>query len=194
MYRVYLLPSNHFTFPLFRFVGPPPHATLLIVLWIVQCLAAVSIGLGFKLRCSASLFLVLYTYFFLLEATYYNNHFYLIIVLASAFVVTSADSFARIDLVAFFKDISKPGPDLYNMLYKGEEYHESDGETSDVEDSVAHSAGNDHSQTVPRWQLLLFQFQILVVYFYAGVAKTSDDWLHGLPYFHIFGTCMTLIL
>lgn len=30
---------------------------------------------------------------------------------------------------------------------------------------------------VPRWQLLLFQFQLGIVYFYGGVAKINSDWL-----------------
>lgn len=35
--------------------------------------------------------------------------------------------------------------------------------------------------TIPRWVLLLFQFQIGLVYFFGGVAKINYDWLHGFP-------------
>lgn len=36
-------------------------------------------------------------------------------------------------------------------------------------------------QTTPAWSLWLLRFQIGVVYFFAGVAKISPDWLHGEP-------------
>lgn len=34
---------------------------------------------------------------------------------------------------------------------------------------------------IPAWQLYLFRFQILVVYFYGGLAKLNPDWLQGIP-------------
>ncbi len=35
--------------------------------------------------------------------------------------------------------------------------------------------------TIPAWQLLLFRFQLIVVYFYGGLAKLNADWLRGVP-------------
>ena len=37
------------------------------------------------------------------------------------------------------------------------------------------------SRRVPRWSLLLLQFQIAVPYFYGGLAKFDADWLSGDP-------------
>jgi vitamin K-dependent gamma-carboxylase len=37
------------------------------------------------------------------------------------------------------------------------------------------------SQTTPAWTLWLLRLQMGVVYFFAGVAKLSPDWLHGEP-------------
>lgn len=37
------------------------------------------------------------------------------------------------------------------------------------------------SPTVPAWQLYLLRFQLVVVYFYGGVAKLNPDWLAGQP-------------
>jgi len=37
------------------------------------------------------------------------------------------------------------------------------------------------SSTVPAWALWLVRFQVGIAYFYAGVAKLNDDWLHGEP-------------
>ena len=33
----------------------------------------------------------------------------------------------------------------------------------------------------PRWHLILFRFQISIVYFYGGIAKLNWDWLRGYP-------------
>ena len=35
--------------------------------------------------------------------------------------------------------------------------------------------------TVPRWVVLLFQFQIGLVYFFGGIAKMNLDWISGFP-------------
>jgi vitamin K-dependent gamma-carboxylase len=37
------------------------------------------------------------------------------------------------------------------------------------------------AQTTPAWTLWLLRVQVGVVYFFAGVAKLSPDWLHGEP-------------
>ncbi|MDX1993440.1 MAG: HTTM domain-containing protein [bacterium] len=37
------------------------------------------------------------------------------------------------------------------------------------------------AETAPRWTLRLLQFQLLLVYVYAGVAKLNVDWLRGEP-------------
>jgi len=34
---------------------------------------------------------------------------------------------------------------------------------------------------IPRWALWLIRFQVGVVYFYGGIAKLSNDWIHGAP-------------
>lgn len=34
-----------------------------------------------------------------------------------------------------------------------------------------------HRTTLPVWQLMIFQFQIIIVYFYGGIAKLNPDWL-----------------
>lgn len=35
--------------------------------------------------------------------------------------------------------------------------------------------------TIPNWQPFIFQFQIVVVYFFGGIAKLNADWLNALP-------------
>ncbi|QPJ62412.1 MAG: HTTM domain-containing protein [Candidatus Nitronauta litoralis] len=41
-----------------------------------------------------------------------------------------------------------------------------------------------HTNRVPYWQLYILQFQIVVVYFYGGIAKLNPDWLQGEPLRH----------
>ena len=41
--------------------------------------------------------------------------------------------------------------------------------------------GESTSEFVPFWQLFIFRAQIVIVYFYAGVAKLNADWLIGEP-------------
>ena len=36
-------------------------------------------------------------------------------------------------------------------------------------------------RTVPYWQVLIFRWQIAIVYFYGGIAKLHYDWLAGFP-------------
>ncbi len=40
------------------------------------------------------------------------------------------------------------------------------------------------SNTVPYWHLFLLRFQIIIVYFFGGVAKINPDWLKGEPLRH----------
>jgi vitamin K-dependent gamma-carboxylase len=35
--------------------------------------------------------------------------------------------------------------------------------------------------TIPYWQILIFRWQICIVYFYGGIAKIQGDWLSGFP-------------
>lgn len=37
------------------------------------------------------------------------------------------------------------------------------------------------SETVPKWCVLIFKIQFVVVYFYGGIAKLSVDWFRGHP-------------
>jgi hypothetical protein len=39
----------------------------------------------------------------------------------------------------------------------------------------------DKGNTVPRWQILGFQLQVFIVYFFGGIAKLNTDWLNGYP-------------
>ena len=43
---------------------------------------------------------------------------------------------------------------------------------------------------IPNWQTMLFQFQIIVVYFYGGLAKLNAEWLSG----RVMGVMMSQLI
>ncbi len=61
--------------------------------------AALFLAIGFHYRAASILYFVLYTYAFLLDKAQYNNHYYLICLLAFLFAVTNADRGFSIDAV-----------------------------------------------------------------------------------------------
>ena len=74
-------PEFHFTYPGFDFVRPPPGYGLYLV-YALMLVAGALIAAGWMYRRAASSFFVLTTYVFLLDSTYYQNHEYLISLLA----------------------------------------------------------------------------------------------------------------
>lgn len=51
-----------------------------------------------------------------------------------------------------------------------------------VDGNAFAAIGSQKNSYVPRWQLLIFQLQFFVVYFYGGIAKLNTEWLiHAQP-------------
>src|SRR5688572_22642955 len=92
----YVQPRFHFTYYLFDWVRPWPgvgmylHFVALAVLGL--CIAA---GCCFRVACV--LFAVGFTYVFLLDATNYQNHYYLIILLTCALAIMPANRAVSVD-------------------------------------------------------------------------------------------------
>jgi hypothetical protein len=86
----------HFTFPLFDWITPWPGFGMQLHM-IIMGIAALGIMAGLFYRVSASIFLLTYTYVFLIEQSTYNNHYYLIILLAFLFTMTNANASASVD-------------------------------------------------------------------------------------------------
>jgi uncharacterized membrane protein YphA (DoxX/SURF4 family) len=141
VYRYYIEPTFYFPYELFPFVSPLPPALMYLVFFVMG-LAAFGLALGFFYRVSAVLFFVTYTYAFLLDKTQYNNHYYLIILLAFLLIFVDAHRWASLD--------QKMRPRL-------------------------------RAEQVPFWQHFIFKAQLVIVYFYAAVAKMNADWLRGEP-------------
>ena len=47
--------------------------------------------------------------------------------------------------------------------------------------AIRHVARSVSDGLIPQWTILLFRFQVFVVYFFAGLAKINRDWLVGEP-------------
>ena len=139
IYRYYLEPDFFFTYEFFPFVSPWP-GNLMYWHFFAMGVLALGVMLGFFYRISAFLFCLAYSYVFLLDKAQYNNHYYLIILLAFLLVIVDAHRWASVD------QKRSPAPGL-----------------------------------IPFWQLAILRAQIVIVYFYGGLAKLNLDWLAGEP-------------
>lgn len=75
--RLYVQPQMHFKYPLLDFVEPLPGSGM-YWLFLALLVLGLMIAVGFYYRWASGLFAVAFTYFFLLERTNYQNHYYLL--------------------------------------------------------------------------------------------------------------------
>jgi vitamin K-dependent gamma-carboxylase len=94
--RYYITPAFHFTYYGFGWVRPWPGDGMLVHFYVLGALA-VCIALGFAYGLASVLFIVAFTYVFLLEQARYLNHFYLISLLSGAMAVVPADAMLSVD-------------------------------------------------------------------------------------------------
>jgi len=126
-------PQLNFHYGKFSFIKPLSEGILNIVVYGLL-LSAVLITIGKWYRIAIGYFCVAFTYLFLIDKAYYNNHLYLI---------------CLISLLLFFIPADK-----------------------------RFSLNKDHKdKSVPAWSLYVLRFQVLIVYFYGGIAKINTDWL-----------------
>lgn len=95
---------------------------------ILQIVGGVLILFKKHVRIGAFTYLLSFGYFFLMDMSYYNNHYYLILILTLFF--------------CFYPKVSVKN----NFVF-------------------------------PKYYIWLFKFQIIIVYFFGGLAKLNKDWL-----------------
>ncbi|MFA8384192.1 MAG: HTTM domain-containing protein [Pelagibaca sp.] len=78
VWRYWVAPEFHFTYPGFGWVTPLPEPWIQIA-WLFMGLSALFVMLGLFYRVSIVLLTVTFSYFFLLDKAEYLNHFYLVI-------------------------------------------------------------------------------------------------------------------
>ncbi|RMH18485.1 MAG: vitamin K-dependent gamma-carboxylase [Acidobacteria bacterium] len=94
--RLYAQPLVHFTFYGFDWVKVAPDGILRLIFWLLVGLAA-AIAAGLWYRLAAALFAVGYGYVLLLDAAAYNNHNYLILLLAILLIFVPAHRAGSLD-------------------------------------------------------------------------------------------------
>lgn len=144
IHATYLGPALNFTYPGFGWVHPWPgdgmylHAAVLMT-------AALGVAFGAWFRASSVVLAAGYAGWFLMDAARYENHRYLIVLLAVLISVSQAHRAWSVD------------------RWQGR-------------------AGGP--ETVPQWNLLVLQAQLVLMYGFAGLAKLNPDWLAGEPLRH----------
>ena len=93
--RYYIEPTFFFSFV----EGIRPVGSAMYLVFVLMGAAALLLAIGYYYRAASALFCVLYTYTFLLDKAQYNNHYYLICLLAFLFAMTDANRAFSIDAV-----------------------------------------------------------------------------------------------
>ncbi|MFO1463907.1 MAG: HTTM domain-containing protein [bacterium] len=92
----FLKPGFHFTYELFPFVRPLP-APYFVALLVAMLAAAILISLGLYYRFAVLSYLLGFSYIFLLDKAYYNNHYYAIILLCFLMLFVDGTNWASLD-------------------------------------------------------------------------------------------------
>ena len=93
--RYYIEPTFFFSFV----EGLRPVGSAMYLVFVLMGASALLLAVGYYYRAASALFFLLYTYTFLLDKAQYNNHYYLICLLAFLFVMTDAHRAFSIDAV-----------------------------------------------------------------------------------------------
>ncbi len=98
--KLYINPKFYFPF----IEGVSINSGLLIYsLYVIMTLSALFIVLGLFFRISSSLFFIIFSYFELLDKTYYLNHHYLVALLTFCLTITSGHKYFSIDTLIWPK-------------------------------------------------------------------------------------------
>lgn len=96
VYMYYVRPDFHFSYGPLTFIEALPGVGMYAVFWAMAAAGAL-IALGFWYRTAAAVYFVLTTYKFLIDTTFYQNHDYLISLLAFLLIFIPANRMWSID-------------------------------------------------------------------------------------------------
>ena len=154
----------HFPYELFSWLPLFP-ARWIETIVVIQAVAGIMMAVGLFYRVSAAAVFLTWGYLWVVESTrtYWQSHYYLETLLTFLMIWMpaarrySADAWLARRKNPVAPRIQAPGPP--------------EGRTPNVWSS-AHNPS-----LVPFWALFLLRGQLLIAYFYAGVAKLNVDWL-----------------
>ena len=135
-----------FHFRYFGFEWVPVPETEIETLIEITFLGLLALGIAFGILTRFCLigYGLVYLHLFLIEQVYYNNHYYLTILVCGLLALTNSD--CRFSLAALIRK------------RKGKV-----------------------SEGVPLWQYWVIRLQVVIVYFFGGIAKLNPDWIRGEP-------------
>ena len=158
--RSYVETDMRFKYDYMEWLGPDLGDPYCYYVYYVMGLASIGIGLGWPYRLSSLVFSITFAWHFFVEATHYNNHYYLITCLGIFFLITRADACLKFDPIRILKNYLKPKVDANGEKIKPEE----------------------NVNEVPRmsyYSHFVFRGFVLFVFFYGFFAKLNNDWCSG---------------
>ena len=170
-----------FKYDFYEWLGPdmgPPHCY-----WIYYAMGAAGFGImiGWPYRLSSAVFTATFVWHFFVEASHYNNHYYLMFVLGFLFTYSSADACLKFSPVEFGKWLwacafgAKTPPAAVAASAS------SGGEKKKVEAAAPSfpEEGTALVDPIPNLHHFLFRGLVLFVFFYGFVAKLNNEWISG---------------
>ena len=79
--ELYIRQQFHFKYEWFTWIKPLS-GDLMYLVFITLCICSIMIALGWFYRLTITVFCGLYLYVFLIDHAYYNNHFYVIVIIS----------------------------------------------------------------------------------------------------------------
>jgi hypothetical protein len=93
--KLYILPSNRFTYYGFEWI--PRLGNYTYLLFLIAALAAFCVAIGYKYRIAIITFFLCFTYIELLDKTTYLNHYYFISIVSFVFIFLPANAYFSVD-------------------------------------------------------------------------------------------------
>lgn len=136
-----------FAYPGFSWVAPWPTEPLMIAHATLLGLSGLLLAIGLFTRAAAAGVLLTWGYVFLLDRAFYNNHYYLAVLIAFLLVFIPSERAFSLDRLR-----------------------------------AERKRGENARDDAPFWPIFLLRAQLIIVYFYGGVVKLSNEWLlHAEP-------------
>ncbi len=153
----YIQPVFHFKYFGFEWVEPLNSFGMYAV-HIILLLASLGVTFGFLYRFSAVLLFLTFTYCQLINLTYYLNHYYFVSLMAFLLIFAPAHRFYSLDSILFVDKSEKQSK-------------------NNKKNSFSKLFSVSPSLSISRAWILIFQLQLSITYFYAGLAKLNSEWL-----------------
>ena len=149
----YIQPVFHFKYFGFEWIEPL-NSYGMYAIHVVLLLTSLGVAFGFLYRFSAVLLFLTFTYCQLIDITYYLNHYYFVSLMAFLLIFVPAHRFYSLDCLLFGNNFERQSKSFISKLF-----------------SVSPSL------SISRAWILIFQLQLSITYFYAGLAKLNSEWL-----------------